>query len=113
MVMQKELVKRAVKHAEEQAPKPEDGTSEQVMDPLAELVGRAHSAYAAYADAQKQVARAYKERDQQLEKAYKQAEQQADSTYEETIEQALRDREKAEQQAEKVFEKAREKVMEA
>ena len=69
MVNQKEQVKGAVKQTEEEGLKPEAGTPERVTDPLAELLGRAQSAYTTYVEAQKEVARAYEEQERQLEKA--------------------------------------------
>ena len=111
MVNQKEQVKEAVKQTEELAVKLEAGAPEQVIDPLTELLGRAQSAYAAYMEAEKEVARAYKARERQVERSYKEAEQQANSACEAATEQALRVREKAEQQAEETCKKAKEKAM--
>ena len=61
MVNQKEQVKNTVKSAAEQILNPDTAAPEQVVDPLAELLGRAQSAYAAYIDAQKEVAKAFPE----------------------------------------------------
>ena len=71
MVNQKEQIKRAIKQAEELPRKAEAASAEPVTDPLAELLGRAQSAYTAYVEAQKEVAKAYKEREKQLEKSAK------------------------------------------
>ena len=57
MVNQKEQAKR-VEQAEGQVLKAEAGVPQPVADPLAELLGRAQSAYAAYVEARKEVARA-------------------------------------------------------
>ena len=64
---------------------------ERLVDPLAELLSRVQSAYAAYLEAQKEVASAYGERKEQVERAYKQAEQQANNACEKAIDQASSD----------------------
>lgn len=88
------------------------GVREQAIEPLAEVLGRVESAYAAYVDAEREVAKAYKANEQQVEKSYKEVEQQANSTCEQAIAQALRVREGAEQQAEKAYQKAKEQAEE-
>ena len=100
MAIERDQVVEIIKTGGEQERPAIAEPAQQTTDPLAELLGRAQTAYAAYMQAQKEVATAYKDREQQIVKVYKDAEQQANKTYEQAMERALKAREMAEQQAE-------------
>ena len=80
---------------EEVAAEPRGGAAE----PLAEVLKRLESAYAAYTEAEREVAKAYKSNETQVEKAYKEAERKANNAFEKAVEQAIKARDEAEQQA--------------
>ncbi len=80
--------------------------TEQAASPLDQIQQQAVMAYAAYMEAEQQVARAYKENEGHVQKAYGAAEQQAQKAYDESMAQALRRREEAELQAKKAFEES-------
>ena len=85
-------------------------TLEESFGPLADVLGRAESAYAAYMDAQRQVARAYKENEQQIEIAYEKVVQQTIRDCDKIIDKALKSRKEAEQQADEAYNKAKEEI---
>ena len=102
---------RMRKQSEGQAITPSSLVETTTTDPLAEILGRARSAYIAYLDAQKEVAKGYRQQQEQLQRAYKNKEKQANDTYELTIEDALKLREKNQQQADAEYEKAKEHAL--
>ena len=62
----------------EETPKPVEA---EPKSPLDEVMMQAEKAYAAYMDAERQVAKAYHENETQVAKAYKRAESQAQRSY--------------------------------
>jgi hypothetical protein len=58
---------------------------ESAIKPLDEVLGQAEKAYAAYMEAERQVARIYKENEQQVANAYRRTEQQTNQACEKSI----------------------------
>ena len=85
------------KKKDEATPEPEavEPAEERPSSPLDEVMSQAERAYAAYMDAERQVAKAYHENEVQVAKAYKRAEQQAARNYASNVAQALKDRDEA------------------
>ncbi len=79
---------------------------EKLLEPMADVLARAESAYTTYMEAQKEVARAYRGHELQHDSAYTEAERQANAVCNEEIEKALGARERAAQQAEKTYREA-------
>ena len=109
-VKRNEQVKKVFGDTEEQAVISTTEASEPVADPLAELLGRAERAYAAFLEAQREVARAYKGQEKQAEAAYRKAEQRANEACEAAMEQVLKARLQAEQGAEEAYRRARDEA---
>ena len=90
----------------QEAVRPVTEPEEKPMEPMADLLARAESAYTTYMEAQKKVARAYRGHELQHDSAYTEAERQANAVCNEEIEKALKVCEQAEQQAENAHREA-------
>lgn len=99
----RKVVNKDVKQAAEFTPQ----VSEEVKDPLNELMNQAQAAYGSYLQAQRKVATAYQHAQYEGEKAYKETEAQAANLCAETMEKALQAREKAEREAEEQYKETR------
>lgn len=76
---------KSVEPAKQQAAKPEGGA----VPSLADILQKAEQAYAAYMDAQKDVAEAYRQSELDAEKAYKASETRAKTKRDESMKQAI------------------------
>ena len=101
MSSQKERMKKPSTPVEMEQQTPSEQTEgtqvveERPRSTLDEVMTQAERAYAAYMDAERQVAKAYHENEMQVAKAYKRAESQAYRAFETTVTQALKDRDDA------------------
>ena len=110
----KEVGGLAVQRPDEAKGQGEQSPGEEPMvKPLDEVMGQAEKAYAAYMEAERQVARIYKSNEVQVANAYRKAEEQANRACEEGVRQALEARDEAIEQASEVREEAERQAREA
>ncbi|RJQ40117.1 MAG: hypothetical protein C4555_02120 [Dehalococcoidia bacterium] len=104
MIKQKGYASKNQIQSEETAPKQQTGS------PLDKILSQAERAYAAYLEAQREVAQAYHENEIQVNQAYRRDEEKIHKTYHQVMREALRVREASIEEAQEVLRETEEKI---